>query len=65
MAYDCDLQRQPVCPYCGHIQRDAWEIDFGLGLDGDTDVSCGECGKEFHCRRDVSIYFTSKPKVAP
>ncbi len=28
---------KPICPYCGHSERDAWEIDFG-GMDGDVEL---------------------------
>ena len=22
-----ELTTQPICPYCNHVERDAWEID--------------------------------------
>lgn len=50
----------PVCPYCGHLERDAWEIDFGPGLDGNTHTWCGSCGKEYFLSRNVSVSYSSK-----
>mgnify|MGYP003395084511 CR=1 FL=1 len=37
--YLCDWTDNPVCPHCGYVERDAWEIDFGAGLDGDNEVN--------------------------
>ena len=53
----------PCCPHCGHVERDAWEIDFGTGLDGDAVVACGACGEDYHCQRQVTVYYTSVPEV--
>ncbi len=49
----------PVCPYCGHENKDAWEIDFGPGLDGKADSSCGMCGKDYEVYRDVIVTYTT------
>jgi transcription elongation factor Elf1 len=61
---DTDYTNQPVCPYCGHEERDAWEIDFGPGLDGDTTTSCGNCGEDYFCSREATIRYTTE-KVPP
>lgn len=58
-GHDCDLQENPVCPHCGHIERDAWEIDFGPGLDGDTEIECERCEKVYRCDKTVTIRYTS------
>jgi hypothetical protein len=61
MSDDTQFTDEPVCPYCGHVHRDAWEINFGPGLEGDTDIWCGECGEQMHCSRSVAVsYSTSK-----
>lgn len=53
----------PICPHCGHIERDAWEINFGDMLDGDAEVSCNSCGQDYFCTRIVDVqYETSKLK---
>lgn len=53
---------QPICPHCGYAHRDAWEIYFGPGIDGDADVTCGACGEEYFCSRDAIITYTSAKK---
>lgn len=55
------MTSKPVCPHCGHVEQDAWEINFGPGLDGDTEVTCNSCGEEYFCERIVYIeYKTAK-----
>lgn len=52
--------KEIVCPHCGHIQKDIWEIDFN-GIDGYAEVACGECGKDFFVQRHAILsYSTSK-----
>jgi transposase-like protein len=50
---------KPTCPYCGHVERDAWEIDFGPGLDGDTEHTCHSCGKDYFLSREVTVRYAS------
>lgn len=52
-------QDQPTCPYCGHRERDAWEIDFGPGCDGEAIVPCGRCDREYLVYRDCHITYNS------
>ncbi len=57
-----NLQPRPVCPHCGHQHNDAWEWNFGPGLDGDSEGrDCYECGEAFDCRRVVDVSYTTKP----
>jgi len=52
---DHKLEPNAVCPYCGYIHEDSWD----LSDDGETE--CDHCGKEFSFQRDVEItYCTSK-----
>lgn len=60
MSYDLEYQSEPVCPYCGNRERDAWEIDFG-GMEGDTETDCGSCGRAYRVSRHVTIYYTTHP----
>jgi predicted RNA-binding Zn-ribbon protein involved in translation (DUF1610 family) len=53
---------QPVCPNCGHVERDAWEINFGPGIEGDAEVTCNACGEDYHCERDAIITYTTRKK---
>lgn len=36
----------PVCPHCGLVERDAWEINFPPGVD-DTTHDCNSCGEPY------------------
>jgi transcription elongation factor Elf1 len=51
-----------TCPHCGYAERDSWEVDFGPGLEGDTEVQCGKCEKIFEVSRQIDVYYTSKVK---
>lgn len=53
---------KPTCPHCGHQERDAWEIDFGPGIEGDTEHTCHSCGEEYHLERWATIYYSSAKK---
>lgn len=64
LAYNTDLQPQPVCPHCGHVERDAWEWNFGPGMEGEADVDCASCGEPFVCEREVTIYYSTKAAIA-
>lgn len=51
--------RHPICPHCGSVERDAWEIDFGLS--DSADIQCDKCEKTYHCTRHVSTtYITAR-----
>jgi len=62
--YDTSFTEAPICPYCGHAQRDAWELDFGPGMEGDGDVWCGECDERFECSRNATISYTTRKRGA-
>lgn len=50
----------PLCPYCGHIVINAWEIYFE-DMEGDAELECSGCGQKFICSREVTVtYSTSK-----
>lgn len=58
--FDTRMTDSPICPYCGHRERDAWEINFGPGMDGDTIHTCGSCGEEYDCYREVIVTYTTR-----
>ncbi len=63
-------QADPTCPVCFYKVRDAWEINFGPGIEGDTEIQCGSCETIYECARTVDVYYTSsiitsKGKGAP
>ena len=54
-------QDRPVCPHCGYEHDDAWEWDFGPGLEGDSEGrECYRCGEVFDCERIVDVSYTTK-----
>ena len=55
--FDTDYQDDPVCPHCGKIQSDAWELSDG----GEYD--CDHCEEDYVLSRHVEVtYSTSKTK---
>jgi hypothetical protein len=58
-AHETRLQSAPVCPHCGHVHRDAWEWNFGPGLEGTREVDCDSCGGAFSCEREVTVYYST------
>lgn len=49
-----------VCPHCGHVHSDSWEMNSGD--EGDWDMECHECDETFDAQRHVTVkYSTSKP----
>ncbi len=54
---------EPECPYCGHIEPDAWELPFGDG-DSEIDLTCGSCERDYLCERVVLVTYNTHPKQA-
>ena len=51
----------PVCPHCGYKHDDAWEWNFGPGLEGDSNGrECYRCGGVFDCERVVDVSYTTR-----
>ena len=49
----------PICPYCGNVDRDAWEIQPEESeFDGTTE--CGNCGKEMKISRHCQITYCTE-----
>lgn len=59
-TFDTEYQDAPICPHCGHAQRDAWDINFGQGIEGDTEIDCGECEKTFMASRHCTITYSTQ-----
>lgn len=64
---DCELRNNesPICPHCGHKQRDAWEIDFGPGMEGETEITCGSCERDYIVSREVTVYYSTRKLLEP
>ena len=57
------LTSEVVCPYCGHVHSDSWELP-----DYDDSFECYECGKKFYYGREVEVTYSShklKPDGKP
>lgn len=61
---DHDYTDEPVCPHCGYLCRDAWEINFGPCCEGDTEIQCGneECERIYEVTRNCSITYSTRVK---
>lgn len=64
---DATLCQEITCPYCGASITDSWEVDFGPGLDGDTEFQCNEsnCEKRFEVTRVTDVRYTSRIMPEP
>jgi len=61
--FDTFYTDDPVCPYCGHVEESANEINFGPT--GTTAIDCAKCGLDFECSQEFSVsYISSKIKEA-
>lgn len=51
-----------VCPYCGWISRDSWEVARTAGSDdsGTAECEAEDCGKTFKFRVDTTIEYTTE-----
>ena len=60
--FDTDFTDEPVCPWCGEAQGDAWELFKDAS--GDVEAECADCGKPIMMTQDVTVtYSTWKPKA--
>ena len=58
--YKYDFNKDVICPYCDHEQRDSWEINFGESIDGDAIVMCQNCEKDFKCYRNTEVTYSTR-----
>ena len=49
---------EPICPYCFHKHRDAWEI--GNGAECCIEYDCHSCGETMILSRHVSIDYSTR-----
>jgi len=56
-----DYTAHAVCPSCGYVDQDPWEIELGGSFgEGSGDVECYSCGEEFRLTRNISITYSSE-----
>ena len=61
MLIDCKYTSEIVCPYCGDRWSDSWDVDFGIGVEGDAELYCDECEKYFFAERYCKITYSTVP----
>jgi len=49
----------PVCPYCGHKDKDPNDTFSGEDIEFTAETECGSCEKEFMVSRNVEITYTT------
>ena len=47
-----------ICPHCGYEFADSWEI--GMNDDGDFEVECHGCQREFVTTRTTTVSYSSR-----
>ena len=60
--YNTEFTDNPICPHCGYKMKDAWEFDFGPGLEGDVTTQCDDCGKEIWITRHCSVSYSTEKR---
>lgn len=60
MKFDTDYKTNIVCPHCGYVDRDPWDVDFGPGVEGDAVIDCSDCGKSMSVQKTATIKYSSK-----
>jgi hypothetical protein len=60
-----NYENYATCPYCGEIDRDSWEIDFGPALihEGKAENTCGSCNKNYIVERHCSVTYSSEEVI--
>lgn len=55
--FDHSYTDEIVCPYCGCIDRDSWEVQ-----PDSADMQCGDCGETFDYNRIITIQYETFKK---
>lgn len=54
--FDCNLNDEAKCPYCGHDETDSWELDRDEEC---TTNTCGACDKEYNVTINRSVTYST------
>lgn len=57
MDLDLEHNKAPVCPFCGYVARDAWEIGDG---EGETEHDCGNCERPYLVYRHIEVTYSTR-----
>lgn len=55
---DHEYTDNPVCPYCGYVCGDTWELDFGTSEE--TTVTCCECERDYIVSAHFSVNYSTR-----
>jgi len=53
------FEDNPTCPYCGHEEEDAWELDHDQ--DSHNLIECGNCEKTFIAAVSITVNWYGRP----
>jgi DNA-directed RNA polymerase subunit RPC12/RpoP len=59
-TFDTKHRDNIVCPYCGYEDEDSWAVDFGPGIDGETELQCASCGQAMKAKRYSTVAYTTE-----
>jgi uncharacterized Zn-finger protein len=51
-----------ICPYCGHENKDSWEVNMDEGMEWDDDIECGSCDETYRASRHCTITYSTAQK---
>ena len=49
---DHEYTHEAVCPHCGYVHRDSWDMSEGVR-------NCNDCGREFDLTRHTEVTYTT------
>lgn len=58
MSIEHEYTAEIVCPYCGYVFSDSWEVDSGEEDMGEID--CGRCEQAMIAYRNVSVTYSTR-----
>jgi len=57
---DHEYTDEVVCPYCGYIMSDSWELGDRDGGECEWEEICPECDKKFISARMITIDYKTR-----
>ena len=61
---DTAYEPEVICPHCGHVDRDAWELP--LDHDGDSTVEeCGNCRELYTIQLHLTTEYSTAQSETP
>jgi hypothetical protein len=61
--FELSRNQESVCPYCGYVCLDSWELFDCEDQDGaEAEHICGECEREYNVLLNVEYSFTTSKR---